>query len=167
MQHRVNQTCRRRLDVTRLMRIGLAAVLVLAAFPMAEGAQRSRRGSERLVITRAEPESPSTQDDGEDDDVNEADAAKNFPPPVEKGGRRPRGAFCGLVVDNYTPLMVRVYVDGKFRGAVGPWGNLSVGSLSGDTVLEARARFADGKRLRWTEKCACERNRGYRWRLKE
>jgi hypothetical protein len=78
-----------------------------------------------------------------------------------------RGAFCGVYVDNYTPYMVRIYVDGQYRGAVPAWGGLWIGAITGTTRLYSKATFADGTTLTWKNAVECKANARYKWRLTE
>lgn len=52
-------------------------------------------------------------------------------------------------VDNRTNLIIKVFVDGTYRGLVGPWGDLYTYTLVGGTGLYARADFDDGTYSSW------------------
>jgi hypothetical protein len=70
--------------------------------------------------------------------------------PPSKGGPKTRGAMSGVLhVDNRTPWVIRIYVDGSYVGNVGRFGD-SYGYY-GCSVrsLYARAYFDDGSVTTW------------------
>jgi hypothetical protein len=81
------------------------------------------------------------------------------PAPPQKGGQKTRGALCLLTVDNWTPWLIDVYIDGVFEGTVAPWGDGSIFTPD-NPVLYARsgASFWGPTRAR----CV---NSTYRWKL--
>ena len=56
------------------------------------------------------------------------------PGPAEKTGEKTRQRVCLLVFDNYTPQWIDAYADGRYRGTVAPYGELSTYVISGPTV---------------------------------
>lgn len=78
------------------------------------------------------------------------DSSKPAPAPPNKGGERSKGqSSCMVVVDNRTGFYVDIYVDGTFRGTVGPWGDSYCYTGAGSTRLYGVATFGDGSRLTW------------------
>jgi hypothetical protein len=149
-----------------LNRIVVAAVVagLVGIGPASEA--RQRRAREQVITSR--PQVARAAGAGaQDPDLNDEDAGAENPKPPEKGGPRSKGSHCGILVDNYTPYKVRVLVDGKYRGTAGPWGGLTVASLSGESRLTAEAKFAGGKVMTWANSCECTNNRAYRWKLLE
>jgi hypothetical protein len=108
--------------------------------------------------------------DGSDDNVKNAtdknDPNSNVEAPPEKGGPKKRGA-CGLAVDNRTRWVIRIYVDGYYRGTVGAWGDLGRLVTEGwPTTVYARADFTDGSALTWgPQRFDCEAGEVYTWHL--
>lgn len=78
---------------------------------------------------------------------NDPNAKVEAPP--EKGGPKSRGYACHLDIDNRTPWIIDIYVDGNYRGQVSRYGDL-VGYVGcGDTRLYGRATFTDGSEKTW------------------
>lgn len=83
-------------------------------------------------------------------DTRTNDPSKPAPAPPDKGGERAKGqSSCAVVVDNRTGFYVDIYVDGSFRGTVGPWGDAYCYTGAGSTRLYGVATFSDGSRLTW------------------
>ncbi len=95
------------------------------------------------------------------------DPSSKVAPPPDKGGAKTRGGACGLHVDNRTRWIIKIFVDGHYRGAVGPYGD--VGGVVGSgwpTTLYARADFEDGTVMKWGPKMFnCESSETYKWRV--
>jgi hypothetical protein len=72
----------------------------------------------------------------------------DIPAPPSKGGTSRQGV-CMVHVDNHTNLIVKIYVDGSFRGVMSPWGDLYTYTGAGSTALYARADFDDGTYNYW------------------
>jgi hypothetical protein len=70
--------------------------------------------------------------------------------PPSKGGPKTRGAMTGVLhVDNRTPWIIRIYVDGDYVGNVGRYGD-SYGYYGCSVrTLYARALFDDGSVTTW------------------
>jgi hypothetical protein len=77
-------------------------------------------------------------------------SAKRGAPPT-KGGVRSAGG-CRVQFDNSTDLYIKVYVDGSFRGTMGPWDDSYVYVLPGITRVYARADYTDGSFRYWGPK---------------
>lgn len=92
------------------------------------------------------------------------DPAANFPPPALKSGEKAATASCVVHVDNRTTLYVDVYLDGDFRGTVGPWGDLYRTVGCGGTRLYARADYTDGSHSSWGPNVESV-NATHTWRL--
>jgi len=75
--------------------------------------------------------------------------------PESKGGKsdaRGAGRLCRVAFDNYTQWRIKVFVDGTYRGLVGPYGDGTTFTLPGPTRVYARADFDDGSYLYWGPK---------------
>ncbi|MGC9973181.1 MAG: hypothetical protein ABSE56_21605 [Bryobacteraceae bacterium] len=72
----------------------------------------------------------------------------DIPAPPSKGGTA-RAEYCQVHVDNRTNLIIKVFVDGTYRGLMGPWGDLYTYTLAGGTGLYARADYEDGTYSSW------------------
>lgn len=77
------------------------------------------------------------------------DPAASTPAPGPKSGEKAATTSCTVHVDNRTTLYVDVYLDGDFRGTVGPWGDLYRSVGCGGTRLYARADYTDGSHSFW------------------
>ena len=73
--------------------------------------------------------------------------------------------YCDVVVDNYTNLYIKVWVDDEYKGVVGPYGKITVAALPGKTTLYARADFDDGSYYYWNPS-AFDCSWQYTWRLR-
>jgi hypothetical protein len=70
------------------------------------------------------------------------------------------------VLDNSTPWYIDVYVDGSFRGTMGPWDDAQAYAIAGNTRLYARAEFDDGSVRTWGPNVVfVGRGETYTWRL--
>ena len=96
-----------------------------------------------------------------DSDTNKANA--NAPAPPNKGGTA-RGAACTIHIDNRTPYYIRIYVDGDYKGQVGPWGDGITYAIAGPTRLYGKALFDDGTSSSWGPRIA-ECYGSYTWIL--
>jgi hypothetical protein len=106
---------------------------------------------------------------GTDENIK-SDSYKNdpndaTPAPPSKGGEKTRGAYCAIVFDNYTPWYIKCYVDGSFRGVVGPYSDLSLSFICGETRVYARADFEGGGYRYWGPRIFYASSGAYRWRL--
>jgi len=81
------------------------------------------------------------------DQLANAPGQKHQPPPARKGGPAAKGIYCDVHIDNRTPLIVSVYMNGDLLGVIGPWGDLYPDITYGTAQLYARAVFTDGSVL--------------------
>ena len=95
----------------------------------------------------------------EDDAPNVPNAPKN--PPVAKGGGTSKGigGDCEVQFDNQTNLNIKTFINGRYRGTVGEYGDSNLYIVPGYISVYARADFSDGTYLYWgPEKQNCEGN---------
>lgn len=86
----------------------------------------------------------------QDSSVNNANA--EFVGPKDKAGSgntRGSAGVCKVVLDNRTKLIVKIYVDGTYRGTMSPYGDSVTYTGSGLTRVYARADFDDGSYVYW------------------
>jgi hypothetical protein len=96
--------------------------------------------------------------------ANEAGKPATAPAPAEKSGEKSRQALCAVMFDNYTDLLIKTYVDGRYTGTMARWGELHTYALAGPTILYARADYTNGTFDYWGPiKVSC--NTRYVWRL--
>jgi hypothetical protein len=89
------------------------------------------------VTSRGGDTDPNIKSDSQ---VNDPNAQIEAPP--SKGGPRPRGGgSCEVRLDNRTRYYIKIYVDGRYRGTIGPYGDAVVHALPGETRVYARADF--------------------------
>lgn len=144
-----------------------ALALLLPAAPQAVSAQtrskktqKSAGGQKRdqsfvLKAQRAEGDRGSATDPNIKNDSTTNSEQQEAVGPESKGGSSDaRGAagLCRVEFDNYTRWIVKVYVDGTFRGVVGPYGEGTSFTLAGPTRVYARADFDNGSYLYWGPK---------------
>ncbi len=94
--------------------------------------------------------------------LNDADDAAIAP--QDKGGPATRAAGCRIVVDNWTPWKIQIYVNGVHSGMVWGWGDASGRFKGNQHVLYGLARFTDGSTRSWGPRpisCAGK----FTWRL--
>ena len=150
--------------VTKSAKLGvftimLAVLMIVAlASPLSMVAQDKKAAGKD---TKAAPEvvkakAQSSRGAGEDPNIktgsDKNDPKSNTPAPANKGGAASRGmgpGVCGVRADNYTRWIVKVYVDGSYRGAVGGFDDGTVYVGNGTTTFYARADFTDGSYKYW------------------
>lgn len=76
-----------------------------------------------------------------------SDKSGNAPP--TKGGAKTRSMWGGVMIDNRTNLIVDIYLDGVYRGTVGPWGDMYRDVVAGQTNVYCRAVYEDGSYDSW------------------
>jgi len=151
---------------TRLTHVILAAAIATSAAVTAANAQQPKGKTEETKSTTARSR-------GADENIKTArpstnSASANVPAPANKGAGRAKGAAAvsTVILDNSTPWFIDIYIDGTFRGTMGPWGDSYAYALSGNTRLYARADFDDGSYKFWGPKVVYIGNgESYTWRL--
>ncbi|POY36631.1 hypothetical protein C3K47_09665 [Solitalea longa] len=73
--------------------------------------------------------------------------------------------YSDIVVDNYTNYNIDIYVDGKYRGTLGPWEKKVTWAVPGKTRMYAKAEFSDGSYSTWGPNVA-ETGYEYKWNLR-
>jgi hypothetical protein len=100
------------------------------------------------VTTRGEEKDPNIKSGS---DVNDPNA--RIDPPPSKGGTLSRGgAACQVRIDNWTSLYIKIFVDGRYRGTVGPWDDAIYYAYPGETRVYGRADYDDGSYVYWGPK---------------
>lgn len=131
----------------------LFAALIIPATQSALAQKSKSQGGKPKVIemkatkstTRGEGADPNIKDDKQTNDPKSEMAA-----PEKKGGARTRGGgYCEVRLDNRSRWFVKVYVDGTFRGTMGPFGDSVAYTLPGETRVYARSDFDDGTFIYW------------------
>jgi hypothetical protein len=113
-----------------LLALGLAAQGVANATPSAEanGAKATQQQVDQNIKGHGFTNNP----------------ADEMPAPVAKGGPATRGETCHLHVNNVTPWIIQLFVDGSPVGAVSPWGDAYGTYSSGPRMFYGVATFSDG-----------------------
>jgi hypothetical protein len=119
----------------------------------------------KVTETHAQKSRGGGADENIKSDSETNSTSNNLTAPPKKGGARAKGAqSCAVIVDNRTPFLIRIYVDGTYRGTISPWGDAYCYTGSGATKLYAVAMFDDGSRLTWGPNVvSC--GTSYTWRL--
>ena len=68
---------------------------------------------------------------------------------IKKNGPVYGENYCDVVVDNYTNLYVKIWIDGNYKGIVEPYGKRTVYAVPGKTKMYCRADFDDGSYSYW------------------
>jgi hypothetical protein len=98
--------------------------------------------------SRSEGADPNIKSDKQTNDPTDKTEA-----PEAKGGPRSRGGSgCRVQLDNRTRYIIKVYVDGYYRGTMSPYGDSYVYVAPGETKVYARADFDDGSYSYWGPK---------------
>jgi hypothetical protein len=141
---------------------GLSLLLAAPAF-----AQDKPAGKKEAVTEKAKS-GPQGADSNIKSDSDKNNPHAQSPAPPEKGGKS-RGIGprpCGIHVDNRTPWIIRVYVDGNYRGAVNSYGDIAGITGDGPTALYAVAIFEDGSTKVWGPHAfICASYDTYSWHL--
>ena len=99
------------------------------------------------VTTRGAEKDPNIKDDTQ---LN--DPAVKIDPPPSKGGVKTRGNLCEVRLDNWTKLIIKIYIDGKYRGTIGPFDDAVGYAIPGETSVYGRADYTDGTFSYWGPK---------------
>jgi hypothetical protein len=145
----------------------LLTLLVAVAFSFAiPAAGQQKSSAKKTVADKAQKGRGGGADDNIKNDSDKNDPNSTAPAPPSKGGPKGRAGLCAVTADNYTPWIIKVYVDGDYRGAVGRYDELSVLAISGTTRVYARADFTDGTVKTWGPRTFyCESGESYTWKL--
>jgi len=137
--------------ITQIRRITLVAIATLGASAALSRPLHAQPKKGPVVHAKGTKSRGAANDPNVKSDSlpgNHVGAAMAAPP--SKGGPKTRGAMSGtLHVDNRTPYIIRIYVDGDYVGNVGRYGD-SYGYYGCSTrTLYARAYFDDGSVTSW------------------
>lgn len=99
----------------------------------------------KAPASRGPEADPNIKNDKQTNDPNaQVDA------PTKKGGAATRGGgSCEVRLDNRTPWLIKIVVDGTYRGTLSSYGDGVVNVLPGETTVYARADFDDGTYYYW------------------
>lgn len=89
----------------------------------------------------------------------------------KEGVAKSRGPVYGdnlsdIIIDNWTPWYIDIYVDGEFRGFVEPWDEGTTWAIPGNTRLYGVAEFDDGDKYYWGP-TTVETGYEFTWKLNE
>lgn len=117
----------------------LAATLLFAAPAQAEQATKEQQKQTSIELksqTGRGEKDPNIKQGRPANDPNAPDK------PVQRGD-------CEVHVDNRTPWYIDIFVDGTYRGVIGPFGDGYTLAIPGPTTLYGRADFRDGSYKSW------------------
>ena len=133
----------------------LVACALAALAVAAQGKKSKGKGGNDVIVLKAQ----KTTARGTEADPNiKSDSAVNSPnaqmdAPEAKGGPKTRGAAgCKVEFDNRTRLLIKTFVDGKYRGTMDPFGDAYIYVQPGETSVYARADYDDGTYSYWGPK---------------
>jgi len=133
----------------------LLASLFLTSSPVAAQETSTPGGAKKAAATTSTDKAKKSRGGGEDSNIKsktpQNDPSKfNDPSPKATGKTRGSGpGYCRLHVDSRVNAYVNIFVDGDFRGTVGPGGDVYGYTGNGATTLYGRADFTDGSSFSW------------------
>ena len=156
------------MHITKTMGIQLG--LMITAFVIAVVAPPALAEDEPAGQT-VEQKAQKRRGTGEDENIKsrslENKADEQAPAPPSKGGddAKTRGARgCFVVVDNWTPWKIQIFMDGDYVGLVSAWGEASGWYSSGRHNLYGVASFYDAPDSTWgPQRISCSGS--YTWKL--
>jgi hypothetical protein len=129
--------------------LGIVAALLLAPLSQTSFAGDAKKDKGKTSETKSQ----KSRGEGKDEHIKNNSAANDpkttMEPPVEKGGKKTRGAYAQVVFDNYTAYKIQIYANGDYLGMVSGYGKGSSYSTPGTAELYGRADFTDGSTLTW------------------
>ena len=154
---------------TILALLTVAGIAFVFTAPMASAEEDSVASAGEKSSEPMKTKAAKRRGTGEDENITtstvENDLETRAPAPKEKGGDATRGSRgCRLIVDNWTPWMINIYVDGSYSGMVSSWGKADGWFASGRRNVYAVAPFRDASDLTWgPERVNCQGS--YTWQL--
>lgn len=136
-------TCSTRILTVCVLTLALAAAGIAAAVAADDPA-----ASGTMTVTKAAKARGSAVDENIKAPFKANSTANKPDAPAQKGGEKERGT-CAILVDNWTPWHIEIYVDGDYVGMVSPYGQATGYFHSGRRKAYARATFDDGSVLTW------------------
>ena len=131
----------------KLKSIYLASALVLAGCTSISALAQAteEKPSNSLVENGAKSRGTTPTITNKDNGINDPKTLRKAPP--SKSNEKARGVFSAIKVDNRTALYIKIYVDDRYEGTVGPWGDFYCMTVDGRTKLYATADFTDGSQV--------------------
>jgi hypothetical protein len=133
--------------------LSLAGTLIFSLLGATSAAAQSKaaKPKQNVVKSAAQKSKAGTEDANVKKTSDLNDPKKVVNAPSKKGGQtRGEGPWdCYIHVDNQTPWIAKVYIDGGYVGTIGAYGDLLVLTGNGASAAYARADFPDGSRLHW------------------
>jgi hypothetical protein len=121
----------------------VSLALALAAAP-AQAADAPAKKGENVV---SKPQ--KARGGGKDENIKSPEIPLNDPSKAGQAAPEKKRGMCEVHVDSRVNLYVKIYVDGDFRGMLGPYGDGYAMAISGPTRLYARADYTDGTYSWW------------------
>jgi hypothetical protein len=125
-----------------MKKLFLAAALVAAVLVTVSAHAADAKKGGKKVDLKAQTARGDAQDPNIKSGPPKANSA-NAPLPAESRGG------CTVHIDNRTGWYIQVYLDGDYRGVVGPFGDAYGAVISGPTNIYARAEFDDNSVRTW------------------
>lgn len=156
---------------TRVALLSLSAILISSFFmgtPVAADVAGEPTAKTEKTITTERQSSAAGAKDENIDQRSMLNDSKDLPEaPPSKGGTKSRSIYCGVVVDNYTPYKIQIYINRRYKGLVAPYGKMELFGPAGPTRLYARADFVDGHYDHWgPREMDLDHDSVYTWSLK-
>jgi hypothetical protein len=116
-----------------------AAVLAAPSIAPAADAKKGKNVELKAQVSRGGEADPNIKSG-----PPKANKAAAVVPTASRDGRA-----CTVHIDNRTGWYIQIYLDGDYRGVVGPMGDGYGAVISGPTRFYARAEFDDGSVRTW------------------
>jgi hypothetical protein len=149
--------------------VGLGLLYCVAVAVAQEGGAKESAKPAKQTVKETAKKGTSGTDQNIKSDSEKNDPAQKVEPPPQKSGKKSRGLGpypCSMHVDNHTPWLIRIYVDGSYRGTINSYGDL-VGIIgNGSTAAYGVAVFTDGSTRTWGPHVfECGAGSSYTWQL--
>jgi len=138
--------------------LAMTAALIVAGSIMLQmpTATAQKQNNRNRKVIELKKQTPIARGNAKDphiiSDTQLNDPSAKVDPPQSKGGAVTRGGTCEVRLDNWTNLIIKIYIDGRYRGTVGPY-NEAVGyAYAGETEVYARADYTNGTYSYWGPK---------------
>ena len=157
--------------------MGMGAVVVLCCILAAvaqEAASKDKNESASAATAKQVVKEMGKKGSGGADPNIKSDSEKNnlnqkMDAPPQKSAKKSRGAGpwpCTVHIDNRSPWIIRIYIDGVYRGAVNGYGDLYGITGNGPTAAYGVALFDDGSTTTWGPHVFdCGAGSAYSWGL--
>jgi hypothetical protein len=134
------------------MFLGLGLTCYVAAAMPQEAANKESAAPATQTVKETGKKGTAGTDQNIKSDSDKNDPNQKVEPPAQKSGKKSRGIgpyACSVHIDNREPWLIRIYVDGVYRGTVNGYGDLIGIVGNGPTTAYGVALFENGTTTTW------------------